>query len=320
MDIDIYREFIVLTTHKSFVAAANELNMSQPSLSRHMSSLQNELGCKLFYDTRPLSLTAAGEVVLKYAGKIVGDQANMMNDLQELSASDSSRIIITDMLHTNNLYYGINEAIAQAKSKFGGLRVDYIDMNSSGMNPFQMVEKGKVDISFETTITMDTAPELEVPDGLRSVLIPEFHGELVIGVDKTSPLSGRQDLCLTDLKRARFVMQANRYNERFREDFIELCRLEGFYPNITLVPADNPLSFYASSVGDGIHLLTRVSMKQYKPFMADLIKQMLNIVPFADKKRYVNAYAVMQDDISRPEMEFVAACLEEHAAARIAEL
>lgn len=268
----------------------------------------------------PLSLTAAGEVVLKYAGKIVGDQANMMNDLQELSASDSSRITITDMLHTNNLYYGINEAIAQAKSKFGGLRVDYIDMNSSGMNPFQMVEKGKGDISFETTITMDTAPELEVPDGLRSVLIPEFHGELVIGVDKTSPLSGRQDLCLTDLKRARFVMQANRYNERFREDFIELCRLEGFYPNITLVPADNPLSFYASSVGDGIHLLTRVSMKQYKPFMADLIKQMLNIVPFADKKRYVNAYAVMQDDISRPEMEFVAACLEEHAAARMAEL
>lgn len=47
---------------------------------------------------------------------------------------------------------------------------------------------------------------------------------------------------------------------------------------------------------------------------------MLNIVPFADKKRYVNAYAVMQDDISRPEMEFVAACLEEHAAARMAEL
>lgn len=64
----------------------------------------------------PLSLTAAGEVVLKYAGKIVGDQANMMNDLQELSASDSSRITITDMLHTNNLYYGINEAIARQRA------------------------------------------------------------------------------------------------------------------------------------------------------------------------------------------------------------
>ena len=55
MDIEVYREFMVLATHKSYVSASRDLNMSQPSLS----------------------LTAAGEVVLRFAGKIVGDQANM---------------------------------------------------------------------------------------------------------------------------------------------------------------------------------------------------------------------------------------------------
>ena len=63
MDIEVYREFMALAAHKSFVSAARDLNMSQPSLSRHMNALSNDLGCRLFYDTRPLSLTAAGEVV-----------------------------------------------------------------------------------------------------------------------------------------------------------------------------------------------------------------------------------------------------------------
>ena len=43
MDIELYREFMTLATHKSFVAAAQALNMSQPSLSRHMATLSREV-------------------------------------------------------------------------------------------------------------------------------------------------------------------------------------------------------------------------------------------------------------------------------------
>ena len=47
MDIEVYREFMVLATHKSYVSASRDLNMSQPSLSRHMTALQHEraAGC-----------------------------------------------------------------------------------------------------------------------------------------------------------------------------------------------------------------------------------------------------------------------------------
>ena len=70
------------------------------------------------------------------------------------------------------------------------------------------------------------------------------------------------------------------------------CREVGFYPNITLVPTDNPLEFYATDPGDGIHLLTKVDRK-YKPLMSDMLKQHVVILPFADKKRYVDAFALM---------------------------
>lgn len=312
MDIEIYREFMVLASHRSFVSAARDLNMSQPSLSRHMAALEKELGCELFYETRPLSLTSAGEIVLKFVGKLIGDQANMMTELHSLSTSRNKRILILDMLHTNALYIGINEAAGLAKQQFTGLRVEFPNMDSSGLSAKQMIETGKVDISFETVITDDVASDPKLPVSMRSIWVPEFHGELVLGVAKDSAWASRTNAKLSEFSESRFILQANRHSERFREDFIAMCLQVGFYPNITLVPSDNPLEFYATDPGDGIHLLTKVD-KKYKPIIADLLKQHVSILSLSDKKRYVDAYAFMKKDSERPELKFFAEQLEKHA-------
>lgn len=314
MDIDIYREFTVLATHRSFVSAARDLNMSQPSLSRHMNAFAKELGCQLFYETRPLSLTAAGEVVLKYAGKIIRDQKSMLAELKQLPASVGNRILIIDLFPTNALYIGINETAALAKQKFPGLRVEFINMDSSGMNAQQMVEMGKMDVSIETTISNGPTPaKPTISDELQAIWIPEFHGELVVGIAKDSPLASQPNLRLHDLAQSRFILQANRHSERFREDFIRICADRGFYPNITLVPADNQMEFYGSHPGDGIHLLTKVDRK-YSPLLATLLKEHVKIRSL-NEKCYVNSYALMSNYPDRPELEFFAEHLQQHADA-----
>ena len=73
MDISLYHEFVTLASHRNYSAAARDLNMSQPTLSRHMNALGKELKCQLFYDTRPLTLTVAGEQTLRFASKIISD-------------------------------------------------------------------------------------------------------------------------------------------------------------------------------------------------------------------------------------------------------
>lgn len=311
MELDIYREFMVLATHRSFVSAARDLNMSQPSLSRHMNAFAKELGCQLFYETRPLSLTAAGEVVLKYAGKIIRDQKSLFAELDQLPAAIGKPILIVDLFPTNALYVGINETAALAKQKFPGLRVEFINMDSSGMNAQQMVEMGKIDISIETTIAQELRVEPEMPDALQAIWIPEFHGELVVGVAKESPFASRPNLHLSDLAQSRFILQANRHSERFREDFIRICSERGFYPNITLVPADNQLEFYGSHPHDGIHLLTKVDRK-YNPLISSLLKEHVKIRTLEDKC-YVNSYALISAYLDRPELEFFAEHLRRHA-------
>lgn len=314
MDLEYCREFIALISHKSYASAARDLHLSQPSLSRHIIALEKYLGCALFYDTQPLTLTAAGETFAKYAGRAISEHENMLAEVRAMSLPSNAPIRIVDLLHTNTLYIGIKEVVKEAERQFGTFRVDYVNASGSGLNPYQMVEKGKTDVSFQTTLVDEPAAVLEVPEGLRAIWIPEFHGELVIGVSKESPLASQESVSLASLSSERFILQAALHAELFREQFIAICHDLGFYPNITLVASDSPFDFYGSDPGDGIHLLSHVD-KKYQPLIASILKQRVGIVRLSDKKRYVESFAIMKDDPQSPELAFFADQLEAHANA-----
>ena len=74
--------------------AAEELYVSQPSLSRSMASLESELGVALFEKKgRGVNLTKAGKLFLEYAERILEDCKIATDKMQEL-ASDGGRIDI----------------------------------------------------------------------------------------------------------------------------------------------------------------------------------------------------------------------------------
>ncbi|WP_302112768.1 LysR family transcriptional regulator [uncultured Clostridium sp.] len=59
---------------ENYHQAAEELYISQPSLSRSMASLENELGVTLFEkEGRGVTLTKAGRMFLEYADRILTD-------------------------------------------------------------------------------------------------------------------------------------------------------------------------------------------------------------------------------------------------------
>ena len=312
LDTELYKEFISLVSHGSFVSAARDLNMSQPSLSRHMSLFANQLGCKLFYETRPLRLTAAGETVLKHASKIVGVEKTLLSELATIPSSGGARIRVVDMLHVNTLYVGLNEAVEAARVTFPDLHVEYVNMNSSGLNAQQLVASGKVDIAFETLLSMDMQQPTRQIDDFLAVLIPEFHGEFVVGIPRNSALANKENLTLKDLANERFILPANRSGEIFRQDFVDACQKVGFYPNVSLVPTDSAFMFYGTEPHDAIHLLVRVD-KKYRPIIADLVKQHTVIRSLTDEKRYIDSFAVVDPKNDNPVLSFIVDYLIEQA-------
>jgi len=71
---------------KSFSRAAENLFLTQPTVSGHILSLEHSLSLRLFDRTsKEVRLTKAGEVFLKYASKILSFRKDLLNALSEFS-------------------------------------------------------------------------------------------------------------------------------------------------------------------------------------------------------------------------------------------
>src|SRR5690606_6554880 len=74
----------------SFTKAAAELFITQPAVTRNISELEQQLGSTLFNRKgNTLSLTPAGELLLRYAEKIFDTYAAFENELAELTNVDA---------------------------------------------------------------------------------------------------------------------------------------------------------------------------------------------------------------------------------------
>ena len=72
MDIRQLRYFIAIAEEGSLSAAAQRVNVAQPSLSQHVQSLERDLDVKLLdRSPRGVTLTQSGEVLLSHAREIV---------------------------------------------------------------------------------------------------------------------------------------------------------------------------------------------------------------------------------------------------------
>lgn len=64
MDIRILRYFLTVAKEQNFTKAAEQLNITQPTLSRQLAALEEELGTALFIrGSRSITLTEAGDII-----------------------------------------------------------------------------------------------------------------------------------------------------------------------------------------------------------------------------------------------------------------
>src|SRR6202789_271360 len=101
MDIHQLETFLAVAEEKGFSRAANRLHRTQPAVSQVVHKLESDLGEVLFErSARDGTLTAAGEVLLDYARRMLslrGDAASAMGELRPL---DRGRLLIAANEHT----------------------------------------------------------------------------------------------------------------------------------------------------------------------------------------------------------------------------
>lgn len=83
MDIRILRYFLTVAKEQNFTKAAEQLNITQPTLSRQLAALEEELGTTLFIrGSRSITLTEAGILLKRRALEIIDLEEKMMDELK----------------------------------------------------------------------------------------------------------------------------------------------------------------------------------------------------------------------------------------------
>ena len=86
MDVRDLQIFLSVAKHLNYTRAAEEVNLSQPSVSVRMRELERDLGSKLFEQLgKKVALTEAGQVLVPYATRLIavmGDARQAIEDLQ----------------------------------------------------------------------------------------------------------------------------------------------------------------------------------------------------------------------------------------------
>lgn len=84
VDLDWIQSFTAAAKQESFSKAANEMNISQPALSKHVRNLENHLDVKLFHRTPSgIRLTEAGIHFYKRIRPIMSEIGRIRSELRE---------------------------------------------------------------------------------------------------------------------------------------------------------------------------------------------------------------------------------------------
>jgi len=95
IEIRLLRNAIILAEHRHFARAAQALNISQPTLTRNIQTLENHIGARLFdRKTRTVLPTPAGEELLKHARLVVSSTLALEDGMQHYLGLETGALTI----------------------------------------------------------------------------------------------------------------------------------------------------------------------------------------------------------------------------------
>ena len=220
---------IALSQKRNFSLAAQQLRITQPALSKQISTLEAELGVRLFdRSTTPLSLTPAGEAFIRDARELLYREDQLMRSMEDFRSGDHGRLVIG--ISPFRCLYLIPEVIARLQEKFPGLRVVLKEAGSAQLH------KGAAEGEFDLTILNLPADEalLDIhpiqPE--RIVLaVPDAMADAIPTEDNAS----REPYPQADLSSCRdipFVVLGA--GQELRLLFDKLCVTAGLRPRIAV--------------------------------------------------------------------------------------
>lgn len=145
MEISVLSEFVELAKSCNFQITADDMALTQSTLSKHIHKLEEELGVSLFdRTTRSVTLNAYGEQYLIYARQICEIHEQSLATLDSMKRG--KKYIVNIGFMDKHGMYGIVEAISQFSRLHPEIKVNIIEREGHDLKG--MLDAGKADVIF----------------------------------------------------------------------------------------------------------------------------------------------------------------------------
>src|SRR5258705_2537730 len=93
VELDELRYCVAVAEQRHFTKAPRELSVAQPSVSKQIRRLEDELGAPLFHRMRGnVAITPAGEALLPLARRVLADVAGAESEVRDLTGMRRGRL------------------------------------------------------------------------------------------------------------------------------------------------------------------------------------------------------------------------------------
>ncbi|WP_040978444.1 LysR family transcriptional regulator [Oceanobacillus jeddahense] len=239
MELRHLRYFTVVAKHLHFSEAANELNISQPPLSKQIKQLEEELGITLLKrNNRKVELTEAGKYFYKSAIRILNV---IEKDIEIARNIDYGEIgSLTIGFGGTVVYDLLPKIIKQVKVNYPNIKLEVRQLTTS--DQIKSLLEGEIDVGILVPpVEEENISTLSIREELFVACVPGNHRL----ANNDSPVD------IKEFKHDPIIMTPEKSGKGYYHSVINLCRNAGFYPNIeqTAQEQQTIVSLVASELG-----------------------------------------------------------------------
>lgn len=233
---------VEVVRHDGFSAAAEAVFATQPTISKAIRQLEDELGEVLLQRSRNgVRLTPAGQIVYRRALALLGEREDMLRELEEL------RDLQRGELHLGLASLGSDILFAPVFARFRQLHpqieLRVLERGSEALE--ESLRAGEIELAASLLPVADDLDWQPVRTEPLVALLPRQH-----------PLAGSASLQLQDLAEVPFVLFEKGF--LLNRHIIQACQARGFSPREVTRSGQPDFIVALVAAGLGVALLPRM--------------------------------------------------------------
>jgi DNA-binding transcriptional LysR family regulator len=256
MNISQIKIFLTAARYLNFTKAADQLSMSQPTLSRQISNIESELNLMLFIrNGRELKLTPAGKALSDTLANVYDNYQTAISQAKQIQQGLSGSLKI-GILHGTYVSDFMPRIVQFFEKKYPSVEISFT--YDSFLSLQNKLYNNELDIGF--TVQFNVKDK----DYLLYKYVEHTHDYLMM--NKAHPLAHRDSLSLSDCRDETFIMISTEDCPESSNLIIRACHEQGFYPKIWFAPTLYDLMLNTET-GKGITILDTRNMLRVNPYI-----------------------------------------------------